>query len=105
MINLSKLLSAVLQIPLLRSCSHLIAEELVQVSQLFGVGDLALQSIAALSCGPADLNGRVSTDPLIVLVGSVVALWSVVSQGDCRRTRETLHYLSSNSKFKHFIYR
>lgn len=74
--------------------SHLIAEEFVQVSQLFGVGDLAVQRHVPLHHprGPADSNGWVSMNSPTVRVRHVVGMWSVAGQGDCSQTREMWHY-------------
>lgn len=60
------------------------------MSQLFGVGDLAVQRHVPLRHprGPADPNGWISFDPPAVLVWHVVWMWGVAGQGDCSQMRE-----------------
>lgn len=55
------------------SPSDLVPQELVQVQQLFGIGDLPVQRGIPLerTCGPANADGGVRVGPAVVLVRGV----------------------------------
>lgn len=86
--------------------SDLSAKEFIQVLQLFGVSDFAIQRRVRLHhpCGSADSNSGVSFDPLAVMVRALVRLWSVSGQGDCSQTERCYLWQYSKCLYNHVFF-
>lgn len=72
--------------------SHLVAQELIQVSELLGVSDLAVQGGVPL-CGPrgpADPDGGVPVDPAAALARHAVGMRGIRGQGGCKQAGENV---------------